>query len=92
MKSRMCALEMTEHAPAEFQLHRPRRRDERFGEKIENTFGITFFVVHVFGAMGHTYMATAPKRKDVCHFSYFGCLFHTEVESSARLLLHVCTS
>ena len=36
MKSLMCALEMTEHAPAEFQLHRRRRRDERFGEKIKN--------------------------------------------------------
>ena len=35
MKSRMCALEMTKHAPAEFQLHRRRRRDERFGEKID---------------------------------------------------------
>ena len=35
MKSLMCALEMTEHAPAEFQLHRRRRRDERFGENID---------------------------------------------------------
>ena len=37
MKSRMCAREMTMNGPAEFQLHRHRRRDERFGEKIENT-------------------------------------------------------
>ena len=35
MKSRMRAREMTIHAPAEFQLHRRRRRDERFGEKID---------------------------------------------------------
>ena len=46
MKSRMCALEMTEHALAEFQLHRRRRRDERFGENIDKapkhlTFALT---------------------------------------------------
>ena len=35
MISRMRAREMTIHAPAEFQLHRRRRRDERFGEKID---------------------------------------------------------
>ena len=35
MKSRMCALEMTIHAPAEFQLHQRRRRDERSGGKID---------------------------------------------------------
>ena len=35
MKSRMCAREMTMNGPAEFQLHRRRRRDERFGEKID---------------------------------------------------------
>lgn len=36
MISRMRAREITIHAPAEFQLHRRRRRDERFGEKIDN--------------------------------------------------------
>ena len=28
---------MTMNAPAEFQLHRRRQRDEQFGENIENT-------------------------------------------------------
>ena len=36
----MCALEMTTHAPAEFQLHRRRRRDERFGEKVDKLLNL----------------------------------------------------
>jgi hypothetical protein len=37
MKFRARAREMMMNAPVESQLHRRRRRDERFGEKIENT-------------------------------------------------------
>ena len=37
MKSRMCAREMTMNGPAEFQLHRHRRRDERFLAKKSKT-------------------------------------------------------